>query len=1180
MRAFFQSTIILIVLILFAGCSGGRSESPVEPSGNPDWSNAITETRQLDNENINHFLIGYWEIILHTDTGGYEIIPVRNAEFHCNVIEFFTEFHCMTLELQYENWGNGRFNVDFTISHPLPYSEYMIFDMRGIIFGGGPSTMASKDDPDLLWLKPDGFKILNADGWTRWWNPNEFSHQQLLGYIEAFGTPGFTTDATMNPYKCFANALSLDDPVIPAINDLNRASFATDGGTVSRRYKIKFPMLGGTPDIQFQMAFDACWDEPGGGASVPSLDNYPMTANCPEAYYIDVDSSASTLYYNSYADRGGNLVLDMKVYDWGGLENPQGIGGEIAALIVDPTDDSPLFDQPVYIPGSEGSNGVFHVIIPSMPSGPDDQQVLVSVQSSSPNTYAPPIPGPGYPNAPLAAHRLADVPVATQSYIGIIGGSDSLGEVVGIKTIGYINYVLDTIEGLKIYDVYDPANPQLLKTVAFDPSYIPKAMDVQNGHAFVVHDFGLNGMVDIVDVEPYISAGVINSIPLPGLQPESIDAYGDYAYMVHQGSTLVTLGIWDPPNASIMNYATITCPGQPYHVYVKDDFVYVAEDMEVFDRSTPTAPVSAKVVSGTSNSRAVTVDDNGYAFVANNAGQIKVVDVDPVSTASVVDTYDVGDQINAIFSDSGFVYMTTDADELYVTHFNQYSEMLEFAGKGVLQTHSAPVSIYVEGNKAYVGCTNGVEIFELWDESDGWAQTWGGVGYDKGVDIVTAQSGNVYVTGYFEDTLDFDPGPATDYRTATGGNNSFLVMYDSQGKYQWVQTWGDGGDGYPIRMINSGSNLYIVGYCNNTCDLDPGAGNVYVTANSYISIFNLDGSFSSAIIYDNVSGNIDAENIFYKSTDLYVTGTLYGSDVDINPGAGSYNLSSYGDGDIFVQKLDYGGNLTWGFNIGDSELQGANGITVDAAGNQVFVSGIFEGTNVDFAPGVPYVTLSSNGGMDCFLACYFDVDGSYFWGYSWGGSNSEFASDIWVDSFDNIMISGAFQADGTSDPVDFDPFSMTDEFHYCNGSYDAFVTRFNSSGTHLWAHTWGSTGVDIAWGNNGDSTLDINVCGSFEGTVDFDQDGSGDTHSSNGAEDIFISRFDYLGNFYWSETWGGSDEDIASKIATDTGGNIYTTGTYMNNVDFEPGSGTDEHYALGITDSFLLKVMPDGTWYW
>ncbi|MCP1385132.1 SBBP repeat-containing protein [Runella salmonicolor] len=94
-----------------------------------------------------------------------------------------------------------------------------------------------------------------------------------------------------------------------------------------------------------------------------------------------------------------------------------------------------------------------------------------------------------------------------------------------------------------------------------------------------------------------------------------------------------------------------------------------------------------------------------------------------------------------------------------------------------------------------------------------WVQTAGGTDEDDGQGIALDASGNVYVTGYFQQTATFG---ATS-KTTAGSNDIFVAKYSSAGALRWIQTVGgifpDNGDDI---TIDANENLHVTGSFSGT----------------------------------------------------------------------------------------------------------------------------------------------------------------------------------------------------------------------------------------------------------------------------------------------------------------------------------------------------------------------------
>src|SRR3972149_9332421 len=133
----------------------------------------------------------------------------------------------------------------------------------------------------------DESRLINADGYTRWWNYYEFApRESVFGYTHgALASSGFPS-ATVNPYKYFADDLSALDGV-EGLNISMRGSFSASKVENTRNYIFQFPMSGGQPQIEFYYAIDASWSEPDPSyAPEYPLDAFGDDANILAPYHL------------------------------------------------------------------------------------------------------------------------------------------------------------------------------------------------------------------------------------------------------------------------------------------------------------------------------------------------------------------------------------------------------------------------------------------------------------------------------------------------------------------------------------------------------------------------------------------------------------------------------------------------------------------------------------------------------------------------------------------------------------------------------------------------------------------------------------------------------------------------------------------------------------------------------
>ena len=116
-----------------------------------------------------------------------------------------------------------------------------------------------------------------------------------------------------------------------------------------------------------------------------------------------------------------------------------------------------------------------------------------------------------------------------------------------------------------------------------------------------------------------------------------------------------------------------------------------------------------------------------------------------------------------------------------------------------------------------------------------WAGKLGGTSFDEGFGVAVDGSGNVYTTGYFFGTADFDPGGGTSNLTSAGTFDVFVSKLNSSGNLVWARQLG-GVIGYGVAVDGSG-NVYTTGYFFGTGDFDPGAGTFDLTPAGEYDVF-------------------------------------------------------------------------------------------------------------------------------------------------------------------------------------------------------------------------------------------------------------------------------------------------------------------------------------------------------
>lgn len=452
-----------------------------------------------------------------------------------------------------------------------------------------------------------------------------------------------------------------------------------------------------------------------------------------------------------------------------------------------------------------------------------------------------------------------------------------------------------------------------------------------------------------------------------------------------------------------------------------------------------------------------------------------------------------------------------------------------------------------------------------------WANGFGGTNVDEGRSVTIDGAGNVYATGSFAGTADFDPSAATATLLSNGGvqPDIYIAKYNSSGVYQWAfkigGTAADDGSGI---ATDAAGNIYVTGSFNGSVDFDPSAANAIRNSGGNDNVFV--AKYNSAGVYQwvfNIMTNVMPYHLNVAtdaSSNVLITGNFNGT-ADFNPGAPVNNLTSLGGSETYVGKYTTAGAYVWAFSLGTSSSNDEGfGITSDPSSN-VFVTGRFQNT-VDFDPSASTATLTTGGNAEIFLAKY-DAAGTYQWASNFGSGGADFGYAVATDATGNIYLTGYF-----SSVADFDPSVGTATLS-SNGGADAFLAKYNTSGAYQWAFKIGSGLSDFGQGVSADGLGNIYVTGYFQGLTDFDPSASTSTLTPTGGRDAFVAAYNASGNYQWAVKLGGAVDDEGWDISADAIGNIYLTGYFQGVTDFDPSPST---YTLNSTsnnhDVFIMKL--------
>lgn len=452
-----------------------------------------------------------------------------------------------------------------------------------------------------------------------------------------------------------------------------------------------------------------------------------------------------------------------------------------------------------------------------------------------------------------------------------------------------------------------------------------------------------------------------------------------------------------------------------------------------------------------------------------------------------------------------------------------------------------------------------------------WAKKWGGTGDDYPFCITTDVSGNVFTTGWFQGTVDFDPNAGVTNLTSGGGNDIFISKLDGAGNLLWAKKIGNTGSdlGYSISTDVMG-NSYITGSFFNTVDFDPNAGVFNLTSSGAEDIFILKLDASGNFVWAKKVGGSGVEDGYSIAIDglgnVCYSGRFAGT-ADFDPNAGVSNMTSFsGNFDIFISKLDASGNFIWAKQMGGTLDEWPLSITIDAS-NNILTTGMFSSAPADFDPSAGSFTLSATGGIQDIFVSKLDLNGNFVWAKQMGGAGSDYGSSLDTDNNGNVYLTGVFAATADFDPG-FGTFNLT-----VNGGSDIFISKLDNNGNFVWAKQIGAAGAssDYGYGIYVDAAGNVYSTGRLDGVADFDPGAGVFNLTPASSIAAYISKLDANGNFVWAGLMDGPSTEEGYSITLDALGSIYVTGWFQGTADFNASAGVFNMTSAGLFDAFVVK---------
>ncbi|QSV68067.1 MAG: hypothetical protein HEQ12_14835 [Aphanizomenon flos-aquae DEX188] len=392
-----------------------------------------------------------------------------------------------------------------------------------------------------------------------------------------------------------------------------------------------------------------------------------------------------------------------------------------------------------------------------------------------------------------------------------------------------------------------------------------------------------------------------------------------------------------------------------------------------------------------------------------------------------------------------------------------------------------------------------------------WTKLLGTGSYDWVSSLTTGSDGAIYVAGV--------TGGNLDGQVNSGSYDGFVTKYNTDGTKAWTKLLGGSSYDY-ANSLTTGSDgaIYVAGYTGGNLDGQVNSGN----EDAFVTKYNTDGTKAWTKLLGGSSYDIAMSLTTGSDGAIYVAGYTDGNlDGQVNSG----------NNDAFVTKYNTDGTKAWTKLLGGSGADYANSLTTGSDG-AIYVAGSTNG-NLD--------GQTNSGGVDSFVTKY-NTDGTKAWTKLLGTSGADYAYSLTTGSDGAIYVAG-YTYGNLDGQVN-------------SGSYDTFVTKYNTDGTKAWTKLLGGSSNDIAYSLTTGSDGAIYVAGYTSGNLD------GQVNS--GGVDAFVTKYNTDGTKVWTKLLGSSVNDYAYSLTTGSDGAIYVAGYTCGNLNGQVNSG--------IYDAFVIKL--------
>jgi uncharacterized protein (TIGR02145 family) len=460
-----------------------------------------------------------------------------------------------------------------------------------------------------------------------------------------------------------------------------------------------------------------------------------------------------------------------------------------------------------------------------------------------------------------------------------------------------------------------------------------------------------------------------------------------------------------------------------------------------------------------------------------------------------------------------------------------------------------------------------------------WGTYYGGPASDDGNQSVMDHSGHIIIYGHTSSLTNIATAGAYQ-TTNMGNQDAFFVKFNSEGFAEWATYFGGSSydEAYDCAIDDSNS-IYLTGTTSSVTNIaTPGA--FMTTLNGGDDAFLVRFDSTGSRIWSTYYGGNSIEDGDECATDhyghVYLCGTTSSDNGIATPGTYQPNFggASWMTFDAFIVQFSTQGQRNWGTYYGGAWDEWTTGCTADSYGN-ILIAGQTSSLSGIASPGAHQEVIGNNPtGLyihDGFLG-KFDSTGQRLWGTYYGGEVSDAITDVSMNNAGDIYVSGqTVSVAQISTPGSF-------QSAYGGGDYDGFLAKFSPLGQRLWGTYIGGTGYDYNIATMSDDSSYLFTCGVTTSANNIATQGAYQENIFGSTGTAYVMKFapdgrQIWGTYYGDSCFGGSIIPYGDTLflcgAATAVTKIATPGSYQ-----PVCSGSQDAYLVKLVDCY-----PPGSGY-